>query len=87
MSAYEVRCYQCNVSFPEGTKRCMHCGGRTGQQPVKGLIPGLETPRPFQAEVEDGDENPLRRGPARIVMGAVWVLLALVASLYRVCTG
>ena len=25
---YEVRCYQCEVSFPPGTKKCLHCGGR-----------------------------------------------------------
>ena len=29
-SAYEVRCDACDVSFPLGTKRCIHCGGRTG---------------------------------------------------------
>ncbi|MCZ6464889.1 MAG: hypothetical protein O7A09_11195 [Proteobacteria bacterium] len=89
MTAHEVRCYSCDVSFPQGTKQCMHCGGRTGQRPVQGLLPpGLEPPRPLQVEAEDADEsNPLRRGPARMVMGAVWVLLALVASLYRVCTG
>lgn len=27
---YEVRCPRCDVSFPNGTKRCLHCGGRTG---------------------------------------------------------
>ena len=86
MTAYEVRCYNCNVSFPPGTKRCMHCGGRTGQKPVPGPIPGMEPPHPLELEDME-DENPLRRGPARLLMGAVWVLLALVASLYRVCTG
>ena len=29
-SAYEVRCPRCDVSFPIGTRRCFHCGGRTG---------------------------------------------------------
>lgn len=27
---YEVRCNPCEVSFPPGTKRCLHCGGRIG---------------------------------------------------------
>jgi hypothetical protein len=27
---YEVRCPRCNVTFPVGTKRCLHCGGGTG---------------------------------------------------------
>ncbi|MFT5442050.1 MAG: hypothetical protein ACI8W3_001092 [Myxococcota bacterium] len=30
--AFEVRCYNCDVTFPVGTKRCMHCGGKPGQQ-------------------------------------------------------
>lgn len=29
MAAYEVRCPRCDVSFPVGTKVCVHCGGRT----------------------------------------------------------
>ncbi|MDE0886947.1 MAG: hypothetical protein OSB70_15585 [Myxococcota bacterium] len=33
ISPYEVRCPSCNVSFPVGTRRCMHCGGRTGPSP------------------------------------------------------
>lgn len=29
-SEYEVHCPRCNVTFPVGTKHCLHCGGRTG---------------------------------------------------------
>lgn len=25
---FEVRCLSCETSFPVGTKRCIHCGGR-----------------------------------------------------------
>lgn len=32
--AYEVRCNACDVSFPLGTKRCVHCGGRTGPSSI-----------------------------------------------------
>ena len=32
-SLYEVRCEACRVSFPLGTKTCLHCGGRLGKQP------------------------------------------------------
>jgi hypothetical protein len=28
MAQYEVRCFPCDVSFPVGTKRCLHCGAR-----------------------------------------------------------
>ncbi len=27
--AFEVRCPDCDVTFPVGTKKCLHCGGRT----------------------------------------------------------
>jgi hypothetical protein len=27
---YEIRCESCQVSFPPGTKTCIHCGGRLG---------------------------------------------------------
>jgi hypothetical protein len=30
VSEYEVRCPRCNVTFPIGTKVCLHCGGATG---------------------------------------------------------
>ena len=26
---YQVYCHSCNVTFPTGTKRCLHCGSRT----------------------------------------------------------
>ena len=28
MSEYETWCHACSVSFPVGTKKCLHCGGR-----------------------------------------------------------
>ena len=27
--SYEVWCHSCNVTFPTGTKTCLHCGSRT----------------------------------------------------------
>lgn len=39
---YEVRCGRCNVSFPKGTKKCLHCGGPTGPShgPGSSMRPG-----------------------------------------------
>ena len=34
---YEVRCSSCDVSFPVGQKRCIHCGGVLGSRGVKEL--------------------------------------------------
>lgn len=33
MPQYEVWCHRCNVTFPVGTRVCMHCGGRTRAEP------------------------------------------------------
>ena len=30
---FEVRCHQCDVSFPVGTKRCMYCGSKPSAGP------------------------------------------------------
>lgn len=46
---YEVRCPSCNVSFPTGTKKCIHCGGRTG--PSHG--PGAQMRAGFTNEAFD----------------------------------
>ncbi len=37
---YEVRCHRCDVSFPIGTKRCVHCGGRIGDASFEALTLG-----------------------------------------------
>ena len=48
-SLYEVRCDECLVSFPPGTKKCLHCGERLGKQrrqppprPIMRAQPGQE---------------------------------------------
>jgi hypothetical protein len=89
VTAYEVRCHRCKVSFPVGTRRCLHCGGRTGA-PSMGEAASprlLGPPGPFDPGAVDEEEMETRRGPLRVAMGVVWVLLALVLSFYRVCTG
>ena len=44
---YEVRCPSCDVSFPVGQKRCIHCGGTLGSRGMKELrltsMEGLQT--------------------------------------------
>ncbi len=82
----EVRCYRCDVSFPIGTKVCLHCGGRTGAPPVLSL--------PVELQEQDGidpedliQEGVSKRSPLRLAVGGIWLLLALVGSLFRACTG
>jgi hypothetical protein len=93
---YEVRCPRCNVSFPPGTKRCMHCGGRTGPGLVAGstsqsdgpefvLRPSDRTgPGAFGEEEEElGDRRP---GLMRSAVTVIWVLLAIAFSVIRACS-
>lgn len=35
VSKYEVSCPTCNVAYPPGQKRCVHCGGKTMQSVVE----------------------------------------------------
>lgn len=38
MSQYEVWCHACNVTFPPGTKKCLHCGARTQPDEPRALL-------------------------------------------------
>jgi hypothetical protein len=90
MAMYEVRCETCRVTFPLGTKRCLHCGGRLGSRES---IPPFSAVFSESAELDpellnEGEaEQTGRRGPTRLVMSLIWVLLAVVGSFYRICTG
>jgi hypothetical protein len=35
ISQYEVHCPRCKVTFAPETKKCLHCGGRTGPSIVQ----------------------------------------------------
>ncbi len=61
-SVYEVRCARCDVSFPVGTKKCIHCGGRTAPG-LPGGSRGVE--RPSYGE-SDGGSNEAILGPSPI---------------------
>ncbi len=59
---YEVRCDNCTVSFPPGTKKCLHCGGRIGSRrrpapPAPTMRAQTEAPPDFFA-----DQRPLPHG-------------------------
>ena len=51
-SPYEVRCLNCDVSFPIGTKVCIHCGGRITEQ---GAFIAMEDPAEFPTSAAPGD--------------------------------
>ena len=44
MDHYEVYCHSCNVTFPPGTKACVHCGARTRKDPPRAATTFAEPP-------------------------------------------
>ncbi len=66
---YEVRCPRCDVSFPPETRRCVHCGGKTGQarsgvaRAVRPAALGDSTDLPSIAVGMDVDGQPIRTQP------------------------
>ena len=85
--AVEVRCDDCNVSFPPGTKRCIHCGEKIGGLlfvPVENEegIPVLES-----ADLEDAEVEPRGGRVMRVGFTVFWLLLALISAAARSCQG
>ena len=83
-AGYEVRCHSCNVSFPPEEKVCFHCGGRLGR--ASHLAGRAATYPPIDLDEAELEEPP-SRGLLRTGLGSVWIVLALLATCYRVCTG
>lgn len=82
-AAFEVYCDRCRVTFPVGTRRCMHCGGPTTGSRAR-RPPGREPePEPLEAEPE------AEIGPRRLVspLTLVWIVLIAVGYLVRACSG
>jgi len=89
---YEVWCSQCNVSFPVGTRRCIHCGAPTGPRPEGVRHTGMRDAAldpvslgQYDEEVEQEAEAS-RGGLFRILSNVVWVLIFLGFWLVRACS-
>ena len=89
-SAYEVRCPRCDVTFPVGTPRCIHCGGPTGPGEAPGLRAGMRSlPLPAGPGRESSDEDEAEarpRGALSRGVAVLWLLAALAVSIYRACS-
>ena len=101
--AYEVRCHHCAVSFPVGTKRCLHCGERTGVQPVfarnfaddptadfgqPGDFSVGEPSKSRPIDFEDEEEaEPRGTSIFRALGNLSWIILFVAITVYRSCAG
>ena len=92
-SPYEVYCQRCRVSFPVGTRPCIHCGERIGRPGLLRAAParpaaapkrpaGAPPPPVFE---EDAEELPTRGGLMSPV-AILWVVLILGGAIYRACS-
>lgn len=98
---YEVRCHRCDVSFPLGTKRCFHCGGRTGDASFEALtLRGDDGASPevrasaepsIEERANEADDELRRAGGAgrlaRSGTALVWILILAASFLTRLCQG
>ena len=101
VSQFEVRCPSCDVSFPVGTKRCLHCGARTGASRFQSpdMPPVLsesdqDHEEDFRPPLEAGgnsdpftDEAPrsVKRGRLNAGVSLIWIVMALVFTVMRAC--
>lgn len=100
---YEVRCPRCDVSFPIGTGKCVHCGGGTVNPDDAVLLksqilastgtdefPDAILALPEEEEREFGEpEEPASIGRTlmRSLGGFVWVIVLIGFTLARNCGG
>jgi hypothetical protein len=78
----EVYCNRCRVTFPLGSKRCIHCGGPLSRE--RGG-PGIEIgPATEEALLE---EEPVTRRSPFSPLTLVWIALLVGAYVTRMCAG
>ena len=85
-AAFEVYCDRCRVTFPVGTRRCLHCGGPTSAsrgRPSLRLEPASE-PEAAEAQLEPPE---LGRRRAFSPVTLAWIALIAAGYLYRACAG
>ena len=87
---YEVLCHHCNVTFPVGSKRCIHCGGRLGRRTESRRL-SLEMATPFQTtesfqEEETAEEAEPQKRSSFMPAALLWALLFAGMSIHRACS-
>jgi hypothetical protein len=83
-SPYEILCPRCNVTFPVGSRHCIHCGGPLGRgrSLFAAAQAGADAP---PEEIEAAEEPP--RSSAFSPVALLWAVLIAGGAIYRTCTG
>ena len=90
---FEAWCPSCRVTYPPGTRRCLHCGGpvlaeRPAGDIARGPIVRPGTAAPWSIEAAEDEQTPVparAARPMKIGMAALWVVLAIVTGILRAC--
>lgn len=79
---YEIHCARCRVTFPAGTKRCLHCGGRLTRDrtPQDAVLPPT-----FDIPDELPDEEASKRSSRISPISVLWIVAALGVAIQRAC--
>lgn len=95
---YEAWCAPCQVSYPPGTKRCLHCGGGVmPMRPVESMRSAAplsirsagDGPAPPDLVADEsageGAEASRAARPFRIGLTTIWIVLAVLGAILRTC--
>ena len=86
ISPYEVSCARCRVTFPVGTRTCIHCG-----QPIaRASAEAAALAQQARAGGAGGEEDPLEEFPARALKASpltlFWLLAGAATIAFRACS-
>ena len=86
---FEVYCGRCRVTFPVGTRRCIHCGGPTGPSREVAAAVSARLGGPVRDEDAGLEETPeqLVRPRAFSPLTLLWIALVIGGYAMRSCTG
>lgn len=86
---YEVRCHHCQVTFPVGTRQCVHCGERLGRGRRR-FVPTPDPEMPWDlGEVEEQAAAEATPPRSRFFspFTLIWLIAAIGLSIQRACAG
>ena len=80
---YQVYCAQCRVTFPAGSKRCLHCGGRLSRDRTP---QSAALPIPMDVLEEIPEEEVSKRSSRISPVSVLWIVAAIGVALQRACS-